>query len=307
MTSTSKEITRRKTRTDTRDEAATASARTAPMRFARTAADEYAAMENGYHAKLRDFLRRAYHSYELCLQTPEGFEELKRDPFWQNSRQKPKVLNSSKWVLYFIMRATQSNGRARASKYARILDGLDREEVHVTEAANRIAKLGGVEAAYKRMVAAERGRAVSGAAGDDEEMESEECLIPRRSKLRASGEDDAKAHGEAMSPSQMNIDRAAGGRRPMPSYDPNRFLFVGLGAAELKRVLDAGTKAKGPVRFRLEITAYPRKAGGIPRVVGDRVSSIEPTRNAWAGRKGSTHLKEKSRQMELRRRRTGAS
>ena len=59
-------------------------------------------MENGYHAKLREFLRRAYHSYQLFLQFPDGFEELKRDPFWENSRQKPKVLNSSKLDPLFL-------------------------------------------------------------------------------------------------------------------------------------------------------------------------------------------------------------
>jgi hypothetical protein len=197
----------------------------------------------------------------------------------ENSRQKPKVPNSSKWVLYFIMRATQSNDRARASKYAKILDALDREEVHVTEATNRIAKLGGVEAAYKRMVAAERGRAVSGFDGDYEEMESDECLIPRRSKLHAAREDDAKFQGKGIdaltgSHSVRDSETALGGRRPMPSFDPERFLFVELEAAELKRVLNAGTKAKAPVRLRLEVTVHPRSASGVPRVVSDRVLSI---------------------------------
>jgi len=138
MTSISKKLA--KIKTNTGDAAATDFEGTPPMRLARTVAKEYAAMENGYHAKLREFLRRAYHSYQLFLQFPEGFEELKLDPFWENSRQKPKVLNGSKWVLYFLMRATQPNDRARASKYARILDGLDGEEVHVIKAQGNRAK-----------------------------------------------------------------------------------------------------------------------------------------------------------------------
>ena len=286
MTSISKKNT--KIRASIGDAAARDSEGAHPMRFARTVAKEYTAMENGYHAKLHEFLRRAYHSYQLFLEFPEGFEELKRHPFWENSRQKPKVLNTSKWVLYFLMRATQSNHRARASKYAKILDELDREGVHVTKAAKRIAELGGVEATYKWMVAAEEGPAVSGAEGGDEEMESEGCSIS--GKLPASREVDAKAHGEPISPTETNIERAVGNGRSIPSFDPERSLIVELEGADLERVLDAGDAAEGPARLRLEITVHPRNVEGFARVVGRRISSVgkpvnEPLPKGSAGRR----------------------
>jgi hypothetical protein len=237
-----------------------------PVGFAKTVAEEYAAMENGYHAQLRAFLQNAYRSYQLFLEFPGAFEELKRDPFWEVSQRKPKGLTTSRWVLLFIMRAKTSNVRVRASKYAKILDRFARTGIKATRVADRIKTLGGIEAAYEQ-------------ASADGGMEDEQRPILQQHELRASRKGDAKVHGEEMevetgSHSVRDIETALGGRRPMPSYDPNRFLFVELGAAELKRVLDAGTKAKRPVCLRLEITVHPRNATGFPRVVGGRVSSI---------------------------------
>jgi hypothetical protein len=244
--------------------------------FAKRVAAEYATMENGYHAQLRSFLQKAYHSYQLFREYPDAFEKLKRAPFWKDSRQRPKDLTTSRWVLLIIMQAKTSNVRVRASKYAKILDKFAGAEIKVTQVANRIKKLGGVEAAYKRIVAAEQRR--SQALGDGG-MEDEERPIHQQQELHASRKGDAKVHGEQMefetgSHSARDIERALGGRRPLSSFDPERFLVVELEAAKLKRVLDAGTKAKGPVRLRLEITVHPRNSGGLPRVVGDRVSSI---------------------------------
>jgi hypothetical protein len=110
-------------------------------------------------------------------------------------------------------------------------------------------------------------------------MEDAERSIRLQQELHASRKGDAKVHGEPMevetrSDSAGDMESAPGGRRPMSSFDPERFLVVELEAAKLKRVLDAGTKAKAPVRLRLEITVHPRNASGFPRVVGDRVSSI---------------------------------
>ena len=113
-------------------------------------------MENGYHAQLRAFLQKAYHSYQLFLEFPDVFEKLKRAPFWEISRQRPKDLTTSRWVLLIIMQAKTSNVRVRASKYAKILDKFARAGIKVAQVANRIKKLGGVEAAYKRIVAAEQ-------------------------------------------------------------------------------------------------------------------------------------------------------
>ena len=58
-----------------------------PVGLARTVAEEYQAMEDGHHARLRAFLGRAYQSYQLFLDFPDSFEQLKQEPFWETSRQ----------------------------------------------------------------------------------------------------------------------------------------------------------------------------------------------------------------------------
>src|SRR5271165_1265597 len=94
------------------------------MDLARTVAQEYRDMEDGYHAQLHAFLGRAYSVYRSFQQVPESFELLKQDPFWENSRQKPKGLTTSKWVLLYVMQAKTRNAGTRASTYAKILDGF---------------------------------------------------------------------------------------------------------------------------------------------------------------------------------------
>jgi hypothetical protein len=139
----------------------------------RLVAAEYAGMENGYHARLRDFLRRAYTAYELFRAFPETYGELKQDSFWKNSRQKPKGLTTSRWILYFIMRATKSNDRARATKYAVILDGLSRDKVKPGVVAARIKEMGGIEAACEAMRARKRGDAKRSQSRDEDEEHDE--------------------------------------------------------------------------------------------------------------------------------------
>jgi hypothetical protein len=246
-----------------------------PIGVAKMVAAKYATMENGYHAQLRAFLQKAYHSYQLFCEYPDEFEKLKRAPFWKASRQRPKDLTTSRWVLLIIMQAKTSNVRVRASKYAKILDHFARAEIKVPQVANRIKKFGGVEAAYKRMVAIEQRRCQASAHGGMEE----ERPIHRQQESHASRKGGATVHCERVeaetgSGSAMDIDIAVGSRRPMPSSRPMRLLTVELEAPEFKRVLDAGAKAKRPVRFRLDITVHPHNGNGFPRVVGNRVSSI---------------------------------
>ena len=125
--------------------------------LARTVAKEYREMEDGHHQQLRAFLGRAYSVYRSFQQDPEAYEKLKQDPFWKNSRQKPKDLTTSKWVLLYVMRAETPNARTRASTYAKILDGFARKKVRADQVPERIKKLGGVEDAYDHFLAEERG------------------------------------------------------------------------------------------------------------------------------------------------------
>jgi hypothetical protein len=82
--------------------------------YAQRVSQEYAKMEDGHHAAVRQFLQRAYIAVLMFRHEPDAFERLKTDPFWQASRQKPRDASTSKWVLYFIMEATTTNVRNRA-------------------------------------------------------------------------------------------------------------------------------------------------------------------------------------------------
>jgi hypothetical protein len=48
-----------------------------------------------------------------------------------------------------------------------------------------------------------------------------------------------------------------------------QFLLVKLEPAVLRNMLDAATVQRKPVNYDLSITAYPRKAHGLARVVGE--------------------------------------
>jgi hypothetical protein len=243
-----------------------------PVASVRAAAAEYAAIEDGYRAQLLEVLDTAYRCYLLFRDCPDDFEELLEDPFWDFSRQKPsKYLTTSRFVLYYIMQAETPNVRARASKYAKILDCFYRDGVKVGQVPARIRALGGIEAAYAHFVAISRGVSWTKVVPDDQETEDERPQTLRRGKLQASG--DAKVRGQEIdaqsgSPSKTGPDLAVGGRL-MPFFDPRRSLILRLDPTLLQRILDAGTTHGGPVSFRLNITSHPRDAKGFAPVVGE--------------------------------------
>jgi hypothetical protein len=245
--------------------------------FAKLVAEEYATLENGYHAKLRMFLCRACRAHDIYCESPDAFEELKQDPFWENSRQKPKDLTTSRWVLYFVMQATESKDRARATKYAAIIEGFKREGVKSNQLPDRIVELGGIEAAYRQIVDDKKALHLSNVHKDDEESEDEGRRIPRTGELPASGDHDVKLRGEPIDVGTGSsfevIGTAPGDRSPMRYFEPKRILFVELEPAERARIVDAGTAENGPVRFRLDLTVHPRDAGGFAHVVVDRILS----------------------------------
>jgi len=246
-----------------------------PVGLARTVAKEYRAMEDGHHAQLRAFLGRAYHVYRLFQQAPSSYEELKQDPFWENSRQKPKGLTTSKHVLLFIMRAEKPNARTRASTYAKILDGFARTRVRADRVPGRIQALGGVEAAYAHFVAVARGP-LKGVAAHDDGPGGPRSLLPRKGRqLAARGRNDDKVQGdvEMGSPSENSFVTVNGGCRPIPSLDPERCLIVELEPDEREAILAAGTARGGPVTFQLQITYRRRDAKGFVYVDGE----LEPS------------------------------
>jgi hypothetical protein len=210
-----------------------------PVGLVKLVAAEYAAMENGYHARLRGVLFRAYTAYELFRAFPDTYDELKQDSFWENSRQKPpKDLTTSRGVLYLIMRATESNDRARATKYAAILDGLSRDRVRPGAVAARIKKMGGVEAAYEAMGARKRRDA-------------------KRSQSRV--EDEELEENQASSSASDVTDDL---------FDPEEDLPIRVGRETLKWVL--GSEIAVGEAFYLECTKTGPAVNGI-RIIGEVV------------------------------------
>ncbi len=96
------------------------------------------------------------------------------------------------------MRAETPNSRTRASKYAKIVNGLTRAGVKSDQVPERIKALGGVEAAYARFVAAKR-VPLKGVATHDDGPGGPRSLLPRTGGLRAArGGNDDKVQGAGL-------------------------------------------------------------------------------------------------------------
>jgi hypothetical protein len=233
--------------------------------------EKYRGIVDGHHAAIRQFLEDCLPVVCEFQREPDEFERLKADPFWEEaSRQKPKDPSTSKWVLYFAMRAKTKNVRNRAGRYAVVLDGLIREKVRPDMVAARIKEMRGVEAAYLHFLAEELGQNEVTVDADDDEMENEGPPIPRKGGLRAArGRNDDMVQGEdeTASPSDKSVGAAIGGRRPTPSFDPERHLLVEDEPDALDAFLDAATTEGVPVSIRLWVTVYPPDATGFVRVV----------------------------------------
>lgn len=115
--------------------------------FVQRLAREYAKIKDGDHQSLRRVLARAYLAVLKMQREPGEFERLQADPFWKASSYKPEDPSTSKWVVRFIMQARTLRVRDLAAQYAAILDRLMRDKVSPDDL--RIARMEGVEAAYK--------------------------------------------------------------------------------------------------------------------------------------------------------------
>jgi len=125
--------------------------------FVQRLAQEYAQKNEGhYHKTVTNFLQRAYLAALRIKNEPAEFERLKADPFWRAPWRRPKDGSTSKWVLYFIMRAKTAEVRIRATKYAVILDTYLQWNRRPEEIITDIEYEGGVEAAYEAVQARKR-------------------------------------------------------------------------------------------------------------------------------------------------------
>ena len=109
-----------------------------PLSAAERLRGEYAQMEAGHDAEVRQFLQRAYFVAAQFRWRLGDFERFQVHPFWKQSGMKPNDPATSKWLLYLIMEATTPNLRQLADKYAAILDGLKQDQVEIDAVAARI-------------------------------------------------------------------------------------------------------------------------------------------------------------------------
>jgi hypothetical protein len=115
--------------------------------FVQRLAREYAQIKEGDHKSVKRVLQRAYLAARKMQWEPDQFERLQADPFWKASFHKPDDTSTSKWVVFFIMRARTPSVRFLAAKYVAILDRLMRDKVMPTGVP--VARMEGVEAAYE--------------------------------------------------------------------------------------------------------------------------------------------------------------
>jgi hypothetical protein len=243
-----------------------------PVGLALAVANEYRMMEDGHHAELRAFLGRAYHVYRLFQKAPGEYGRLKQHPYWKEANRKPRGLKSSKSVLLFLMQVKTRNRGTGASTYAKVLNGFARNGVRDGQVAKRVQALGGVDAAYDHFLAAER--ALKSPAHAKNAAADRRPLTPRN-LLASRGSNDDKVQGEVEtdSPPRNSLATAAGGRRRVPSFDPQIHLLVEHEPDALEATLDVATTRGRPVRLPLWVTVYPRDANGIVRVVHE----LEPS------------------------------
>ena len=118
----------------------------------------YLAIADGHHSRLRMFLQKVYALHLKFRGNAEEFRQLRRDPFWEGSLQKPKP-TTSRWLLLFVTRAAPGK-RSRIGKYAAALDFFTKMKLPENCVAEAIERIGGVDAAHQTALRTRRMRLV---------------------------------------------------------------------------------------------------------------------------------------------------
>jgi len=129
------------------------------MREARDLTSHYRDIADGHHSRLRIFLQDTYALHLRFRDNAGEFSELRRHPFWERSRQKPKP-TTSRWLLLFVTRAASDNERSRIGKYAAVLDFFTEMKLPDNCVAEAIEHIGGVDAAHRTALRMRRMRLV---------------------------------------------------------------------------------------------------------------------------------------------------
>jgi hypothetical protein len=118
------------------------------------------------------FLQETYALHLRFRDNAAAFRELRRHPFWERSRQKPKP-TTSRWLLLFVTRTTSENVRSQIGKYAAVLDFFTAMNLPENCVAEAVERMGGVDAAHQAALRTRRMRLVPAPDMSGEQHEGE--------------------------------------------------------------------------------------------------------------------------------------
>jgi hypothetical protein len=208
------------------------------MAYALQVAATFEKLETGYRNGLYNWIGMALISYRKFLKDPSGYRELLGKPniLMLPEKDKPRVEETSRLVLYFLTGAKRDAERNTAGKFARIVDYLHEERVeNAAAAAERIRKAGGIEKILKE---ARKGEALK--AADDAQQEDDRDIDQEEEP------DDAD---DSTSTSDEIEDL----------FDPEVDIAARVGAETLERVLSS------EIPLNEEFYLVCRKTGSIGR------------------------------------------
>jgi hypothetical protein len=113
--------------------------------------DAFQASVTGYMERIYKPLELSYEAAEKFLANPDQYEQFAQHEFFESSRQKPKLKNVMKSVLYFATNATDTRSRNRQSRYAKVLDKFLSEKIPADQVAERLRAEGGIEKLYRAL------------------------------------------------------------------------------------------------------------------------------------------------------------
>jgi hypothetical protein len=120
------------------------------MAFAKKVTDEFNTLETGYRKGLYRFFGKALTAYKKFLKDPEGYKELLRQQHIAKIREKPKLKDTSRLVLYLLTNAKSGDERDTARSYAHVVDYLYREGIDSAAVVEYVQNAGGKDAILKK-------------------------------------------------------------------------------------------------------------------------------------------------------------
>jgi hypothetical protein len=120
------------------------------MAFAKEVTDWFNTVETGYRKELYRFFGKALTAYKKFLKDPEDYKELLRQENIAKIREKPKLKETSRLVLYLLTNAKSGAERETAAKYAHVVDYLYREGIDSAAVVEYVQSAGGKDEILKK-------------------------------------------------------------------------------------------------------------------------------------------------------------